>query len=509
MKKFLTLSLVLLFSPFLHAEPGEVQFVAVVGSVDADTGELGMLLTSDFTIPVRVTDATDIRDANEDPFTGDITVGLTLRVRGLFTGDGVLAEEIRVADLEGGFAVRGIIEALSDNPTVTIEGLSIAVPADAEIFDEDGNPLSFDDLLVGQLVRIGGDIDDGELTATKIRVRIRDEALVRISFEGIVVEVADASFLVELEAVGNVLVHITGETEITGDLTTGVLVRVVGTVEPDLSVSARKVLIQRLLQVAPRRVKVHAGQAHPAEVILRSPLDGPVDVEITSENPEIAQVEPSVVTVAAGKITASFEVIGVASGETTVVVEVPDLGASVEVPVTVRGEQRELELNWRPDHINMGTEQSRRVILSLNQPAPEPLEVAIRLIKGEEAGVFWSEGVMFEPGDRHVLVGVESGAIAGEFKIQAEISDGVSDDLEVTVRARSDREIDRERERDGDDGDDDRRDGDDNSGPGNRDGDDNRNRDGVDDSAPGDGEDQEGDDDSDNDGDDNSGSGGG
>ena len=342
MKKFLTLSLVLLFSPFLHAEPGEVQFVAVVGSVDADTGELGMLLTSDFTIPVRVTDATDIRDANEDPFTGDITVGLTLRVRGLFTGDGVLAEEIRVADLEGGFAVRGIIEALSDNPTVTIEGLSIAVPADAEIFDEDGNPLSFDDLLVGQLVRIGGDIDDGELTATKIRVRIRDEALVRISFEGIVVEVADASFLVELEAVGNVLVHITGETEITGDLTTGVLVRVVGTVEPDLSVSARKVLIQRLLQVAPRRVKVHAGQAHPAEVILRSPLDGPVDVEITSENPEIAQVEPSVVTVAAGKITASFEVIGVASGETTVVVEVPDLGASVEVPVTVRGEQREL-----------------------------------------------------------------------------------------------------------------------------------------------------------------------
>ena len=515
MKKLLTLSLVLLFSPFLHAEPGEVQFVAVVGSVDADTGELGMLLTSDFTIPVRVTDATDIRDANEDPFTGDITVGLILRVRGLFTGDGVLAEEIRVADLEGGFAVRGIIEALSDT-TVTIEGLAIAVPADAEIFDEEGNPLAFADLLVGQLVRIGGDINDGELTATKIRVRIRDEALVRISFEGIVVEVADASFLVELEAVGNVLVHITGETEINGDLTTGVLVRVVGTVEPDLSVSARKVLIQRLLQVAPRRVKVHAGQAHPAEVILRSPLDGPVEVEITSENPEIAQVEPSVVTVAAGKITAAFEVIGVASGETTVVVEVPDLGASVEVPVTVRGEQRDLELNWRPDHINMGTEQSRRVILSLNQPAPEPLEVAIRLIKGEEGGVFWSEGVMFEPGDRHVLVGVESGAIAGEFKIQAEISDGVSDDLEVTVRARSDRELDRERERDGDDADGDRRDGDDNSGPGNRDG--------VDDRARGDDEDKEGEgdsandgdhdsdkegDDSDKDGDDNSGSGGG
>ncbi len=52
---------------------------------------------------------------------------------------------------------------------------------------------------------------------------------------------------------------------------------------------------------------------------------------------------------------------------------------------------------------------------------------------------------MFEPGDRHVLVGVESGAIAGEFEIRAEISDGISDDLEVTVRARSDREIDRER----------------------------------------------------------------
>ncbi len=144
-------------------------------------------------------------------------------------------------------------------------------------------------------------------------------------------------------------------------------------------------------------------------------------------------------------MTASFGVIGVASGETAVVVVVPDLGASVEVPVTVRGEQRELELNWRPDHVNMGAEQSCRVILSLNQPAPEPMEVQLRLVKGDEGGVFWSEGVVFEPGDRHVLVGVESGAIAGEFKIRAEISDGISDDLEVTVRARSDREIDRER----------------------------------------------------------------
>ena len=197
-----------------------------------------------------------------------------------------------MADLEGEFAVRGIIEALSDNPTITIDGLSIAVPADAEIFDEEGNPLAYADLLVGQLVRIGGEIEGGELTATKVRVRIRDEAPVCISFEGTVAEVGDAGFLVELEAVGNVLVHITGETEITGDLTTGVLARVVGTVEPDLSVSARKVLIRTLLQVALRRVKVRAGQSHPAEVILRSPLDGPVDVEITSENPEIAQVEP-------------------------------------------------------------------------------------------------------------------------------------------------------------------------------------------------------------------------
>ncbi len=293
MKKLLTLSWVLLCSQFLHAEPGEVQFVAVVGSVNTGTGELGMLLTPDFTLPVFVTDTTDIRDVNEDSFTGDITVGMILRVRGLFTGDGVLADEIRVADLEEGeFAVRGAIEALSDNLTVTIDGLAIAVASVAEIFDEDGNPLLFGDLLVGQLVRVSGDIENGELTATKIRVRIRDEALVRISFEGDVVEVAAASFLVELEAVGEILVHITGATEITGDLATGVLVRVIGTVEPDLSVSARQVLIKRLLQVAPRRVKVHVGQSHPAEVIVRSPLDGPVDVRITSQNPDIAQVEP-------------------------------------------------------------------------------------------------------------------------------------------------------------------------------------------------------------------------
>ena len=475
-----------------------------------------MLLTPDFTLPVFVTDTTDIRDVNEDPFTGVITVGMTLRVRGLFTGDGVLAEEIRVADLEGEFAVRGAIESLSDNPTVTIDGLAIAVASDAEIFDEEGNPLPFADLLVGQLVRISGDIENGELTAAKIRVRIRDEALVRISFEGDVIEVADASFMVVLEAVGEILVHITGATEITGDLTTGVLVRVIGTIEPDLSVSARKVLIKRLLQVAPRRVKVHVGQSHPAEVILRSPLDGPVEVQITSQNPEIARVEPpDGVTISAGKVTASFDVIGVASGETIVLVEVPDLGVSVDVPVTVRGEQRELELNWRPDHINMGTNQDRRVVLSLNQPAPEPLVVNLELVSNEDAGgLSFFSSVLFEPGDRHVLVGIESGEVAGEFKIRATLSDDVYDDLEVKVRARSDRELDREREKDGDDGRDNR------GGEGDGVNDLRRNEgDGVKDhSGPGDGEsdqeeageDEKGDGDSDHEeGDDHSGSGGG
>ena len=96
----------------------------------------------------------------------------------------MLAEEIRVADLEGEFAVRGAIESLVDT-TVTIEGLVLGVAANVEIFDEEGNPLLFSDLLIAQQVRVSGDIDDGELTTTKIRVRIRDEALVRISFEGI------------------------------------------------------------------------------------------------------------------------------------------------------------------------------------------------------------------------------------------------------------------------------------------------------------------------------------
>jgi hypothetical protein len=435
---------------------------------------------------------------------------MTLRVRGLFTGDGVLAEEIRVADLEGEFAVRGAIESLADT-AVTIEGLVLGVAANAEIFDEDGNPLLFSDLLVAQQVRVSGDIDDGDLTATKIRVRIRDEALVRISFEGVIVEVADDlnSFMVELEAVGEVLVHITGETETTGDLVIGASVRVIGTVEPDLSVSARKVLTKRLLQVAPGRVKVHAGQSHPAEVILRSPLDGPVDVHITSENPEIAEVEPSVVTISAGRVTASFEVIGISSGETTVMVEVTDLGASVEVPVTVRGEQRDLELNWRPDHINIGTDQDRRVVLMLNQEAPGTLEVTL-VEEGEPGDLIFPGTVEFQQGDRHILVGIGSGGIPGEFKIRATLPDGVSDVLEVKVRARSDRELDREREKNRDEGDDDNRgrdsvdrDDDNREGDGEDGDDDNSGKEGDDNSGPGEGE-SDGDE-----GDDNSGSEGG
>ncbi len=247
-------------------------------------------------------------------------------------------------------------------------------------------------------------------------------------------------------------------------------------------------------------------------MILRSPLDGPVDVLITSENGDIARVEPEVVTSAAGRVTASFEVIGIASGETTVIVEVPDLGASVEVPVTVRGEQRDLELNWRPDHINLGTDQGRRVILALSQPATEPLEVVLELEEGEDGSLFFLSPAVFEPGDRHILVGVESGEVTGQFKLRATLSDGVSDVLEVKVRSRSDRELDREREKDSEEGDDDNRGGD--GVPGD---DNNRGRDGVDgdddnnekDGEEGDDNSGSGDDESDGDeGDDNSGSGG-
>ena len=54
--------------------------MAVVASVDADTGELGMQLAPDFIIPVFVTDNTDISDANEDPLEGDnLMVGMILR----------------------------------------------------------------------------------------------------------------------------------------------------------------------------------------------------------------------------------------------------------------------------------------------------------------------------------------------------------------------------------------------------------------------------------------------
>ena len=281
--------------------------------------------------------------------------------------------------------------------------------------------------------------------------------------------------------------------------------------EPDLSVSARKVLTKRLLQVAPGRVTVHAGQSHPTEVILRSPLDGPVDVHITSENPEFAEVEPSVVTISAGRVTASFEVIGISSGETTVMVEVTDLGASVEVPVTVRGEQRDLELNWRPDHINIGTDQDRRVVLMLNQEAPGTLEVTL-VEEGEPGDLIFPGTVEFQQGDRHILVGIGSGGIPGEFKIRATLPDGVSDVLEVKVRARSDRE----REKNRDEGDDDNRGRDGENGNNNnrgRDGvdgdDDNRGRDSVDrddDNREGDGEDGD-DDNSGKEGDDNSGPG--
>ena len=165
---------------------------------------------------------------------------------------------------------------------------------------------------------------------------MKEKDLFPINFEGIVKSFEDPDLTVLIEGEIEVLVEVTPETDVKGDLDEGVLVRVKGTLQQDLSVRARKIIVKRLLQLAPGELKMRLNQNRRVEIILRETLGTDVELTITSLDPSIAQVaeSDSTVTIPAGKVTRSFEVSsGSIEGETIVEVQMP-------AELAARGESR-------------------------------------------------------------------------------------------------------------------------------------------------------------------------
>ncbi|MDA2938242.1 DUF5666 domain-containing protein [Acidobacteria bacterium AH-259-A15] len=451
MKRILTLGLILLCFPYAYSD-SQIEFVAEVVSVTAGDGDvvlLEMSLTPEFTITVRVTGETEIRDENEDPISvADLIVGMFLKVKGVFTSEGILALEIEVTDEEYEFEFKGKIESVdTTNQTISISGYVILVPKEAEIKDGEGHLLEFIDLVVGQLVKVKGNITEEGLVASEVKVKPSEKYIVRIRYEGVVTSIEELEsgvIQVFIEGVGDTFVRITAETEIKGNLAVGLLVKIIGTIDSDLYVKAKKIIVKYLLHLAPHKLELHYNQTHRVEVILRSPYDTDVTLAIYSENPELAYPSTKELTIAAGKVTGYFEVTaGAGEGETVIEVQLPaSLGgqtATLEVEVEGGGDrgEKEYRIGWRPDELRMPYNYTTSATLRLNQPAPTNLDVLLSLRKGLEGLVEYPPMVTFEKGSYSVKVEITSGSETGQVRIRATLPDDVGgdyDDLKVKVR---------------------------------------------------------------------------
>ncbi len=420
-----------------------------------------MALTPNVSIGVRVTNLTEIRDGGEDLSADELEVGMTLRMEGVFVEGGIAALEIEVTNSAVELELRGQISAIDEmNRRIAVRGLMIQVPEAAEIKGPGDNLLQFDDLDLSQFIGVEGNLSEGQVIASRVRVRMDGEELARVSLEGIVASIDPLTIFVSIEGIPSspVAVEIGEDTKIHGVLVVGALVRVIGTLTPELTVRGDKILVKRLLQLAPDKLKMRPEQTRRVEVILRNPLDEDVALSIQSEDTSVAEPLVSMLLIPAGRQTGFFEVIAkdIEEGETRITVQMPvELGGLiVELDVEVQRrrqeepdeEDEEVELKWVPRQLNLAPGDIRVAQLSLNQQAAAGLMAELKFKKGgADIASFLPVVVNFDEGARSAEVEIQA-ISSGEAKIRAHlVRDGgvlqESDDLKVEVRIAQGQEL--------------------------------------------------------------------
>ncbi|RPJ80419.1 MAG: hypothetical protein EHM18_18555 [Acidobacteria bacterium] len=454
MKRIAFLAVVVLLTVgFGFSAASQVEFVAKVKAIEVESDEvanLTMQLTSTFDMKVRVTEMTEIRAEGDAELTAeDLKVGMLLKIEGIFTDATILAKEIQVFEGVSAFEIKAEIEAIDTAAkTITVMGLLIKVTDETSIKGVE----SFADLQVGDVVRVEGKIEDGLVAVGLIVCDTKTFRPPRISFEGIVTSVAETEIKVLVEGVDQVVVRVSDDTDVHGDVVIGVGVRVVGTIGEDLVVDADKIIVQKLLQVAPTQLKLQPDQVRQVVVILHTFFENDVEVKLVSAKPEIAELAADKIVIPGGKLTGKFDVKGKAAGETVIEVSLPDSmgGTKAEVQVIVEdkggkpgddgnGGGEKPGVMWTPGNLVLKTGQTRQGAIHLRAPAETALTVALSLKTGDTDVVQFPATVNIPQGAKYVFVTFTAGQKTGTVSVLAKLPDsagGAEATLTLEVRAK-------------------------------------------------------------------------
>ncbi len=432
----------------------QVQFVATLQEIAPQESGLTALtveLTPSISIPVLVSEDTEIRDENDLPASiADLAPGMILKIRGVFAPSGIVALDIEIQENGSEFEVRGVIQQVTPGEegagSIRISGFEIQVPAAAQIENRQGDRLTFGDLAPGQLAKVEGASDNGQLVATSISVQRPRERYARIRLEGVISAIlSDFEFTVELEGGVFAQVELDEFTEVRGTLAVGAAVRVEGVLTETLAVRARRIVVVDSVRLAPRELKMGPGETRTVSVILLAPRDSDTVFELSSGNPDVAVPNVETLTVPAGELTASFDVTsGDQEGETNIGVSSEGFRGRVKVEVEVEEEGEEepppsasLRLMWEPRVIHAVGKGVRELRLRINDRAPEDLIVAISQESGDEEFVAFPETATIPAGAKEVRIEVSFLKDQGDAVLRAVLPDSVGGDddtLEISLR---------------------------------------------------------------------------
>ncbi len=426
----------------------QVEFIATLQQIsngpDGVT-QLTVQLTPSISIPVRVTEDTEIRDEGDLPVSIlDLSPNMALKIKGVFTASGILADQIEIQQNAAQFEIRGSISEVTpdgEGGSIVVSGFSIQVPESAEIRNRDGDPLTFGALAVGQLARVSGALESGQLVAAQVTVREPRDTFARIRLQGVITAILDeATFDVMLEGSASARVQINEETEIHGTLALGALVRVEGTLTETLSVLARRIVVIDPIRIAPRELELEPGESGSVALILLVPRDEDTEFDLVSTNPDIATPAVASVTIPAGELTASFDVVaGEQEGEADIEVSTEGFQGRVKVEVEVEDDEpaEDLRLRWEPRVIHAAPNGAREVRLRINDRAPEDLVVTITQASGTEDLLTFPAEVTIPAGSKEVRLELVFLGSQGSAVLHAVLPDSVGggdDDLEIDLR---------------------------------------------------------------------------
>jgi hypothetical protein len=244
---------------------------------------------------------------------------------------------------------------------------------------------------------------------------------------------------VAVESVANPLPVVwTDDTRFNGTPFVGAEVVVIGHLNPDLTTVADRIIVQRLLHLAPGQVKLRTNDSRTVQIILQDVLEEDLALTV-SVSPETSavQVDPTEVVIAAGAVSGFFTVTsGDVEEDAEITVDTGGLMVTAPVEVRDRGQgQGPLALAWSPPQLVLKQGRSRTVLLRLNEAPEEEVAVSVQLVSDTDALVAGFEAaVTFAPGERRKQITVTAGSAPGEGVVRATLPSGDSADLEIRIR---------------------------------------------------------------------------